>query len=33
VPKGLQKRLSTPSYPEENKRTPDPTPALLTEGL
>ena len=33
VPKGLQKRHSTPTYAQENKGTPDATLALLTEGL
>jgi hypothetical protein len=33
VPKGLQKRHPTPTYPIENKSAPDPTRALLTEGL
>ncbi len=33
VPKGLQKRLSTPSYSQENRGTPDVTPALLKQAF
>jgi len=33
VPKRLQKRLSAPRYPTDNKGTPGATSALLAEGL